>query len=49
MGTSRYQNAGSGTSVLGLSIGGQAGPVSNATEEFTGETTSLNLKTITDS
>ena len=38
MGTARYQNAGSGTSVLGLSIGGQAGSVVNATEEFTGDT-----------
>ena len=48
--TARYYLAGCGTSSLGLAFGGNLGPgTSNATEEFTGETTSLNLKTITDS
>ena len=40
---------GAGTSTAGLIFGGNPSPKSNATEEFTGETTSLNLKTITDS
>jgi hypothetical protein len=46
----RERNTGSGTGTLGLAMGGSAsGPDINTVEEFTGETTSLNLKTITDS
>ena len=49
MGTGREDMAGStiGTSVLALQFGGSPG--ANTTQEFTGETTALNLKTITDS
>jgi hypothetical protein len=36
-------------SALGLVAGGDTGSPSNATEELTGETTALNLKTVTDS
>ena len=52
MATARIQlsSASAGTSALTLGAGGNIkNPVTNATEEFTGETTALNLKTITDS
>ena len=39
----------SSSSTAALAFGGFRGGYSNSTEEFTGETTSLNLKTITDS
>ena len=51
--TARGYLGGCGTSIASLAIGGSINPapanIKNATEEFTGETTSLNLKTITDS
>ena len=50
--TARTNGQGFGTSTNAVACGGNAypgGTVVNATEEFTGETTSLNLKTITDS
>jgi len=50
--TARTNGQGFGTSTNAVSCGGNAypgGTVINATEEFTGETTSINLKTITDS
>jgi hypothetical protein len=50
--TARTNGQGFGTSTNAVACGGHAypgGTVINATEEFTGETTSLNLKTITDS
>ena len=37
------------TAALNIVVGGDAPPLTNATEEFTGETTAINLKTITDS
>ena len=36
-------------SALGLVAGGDTGSPTNATEELVGESTSLNLKTLTDS
>ena len=49
--TARINQQGFGTSANGVVCGGNnpPGAVQAATEEFTGETTSLNLKTITDS
>ena len=49
MATARRQLAGGGTQTDALAFGGQAPPESNATEEFTPESTSLNIKTITTS
>ena len=50
MGTARYALAGSsGTSTSALGCGGEVTPQTNATEEFTGETTAVNVKTITTS
>ena len=50
MGTARYALAGSsGTSTSALGCGGEVTPQTNATEEFTGETTATNVKTITTS
>ena len=51
MATARFKLAGAGTEALGLAFGGGTGPTTGVTntEEFTGETTALNLKTITDS
>ena len=52
MATARIQisPASAGTSVLTLGAGGNLqNPVSNATEEFTGETTAVNVKTLTQS
>ena len=46
--TGRQGIAGSGTSTAGLAFGKNP-PGNGLTEEFTGETTALNLKTITDS
>ena len=48
MANSVYAHASSGTTSAALATAG-VGPSSTATEEFTGETTALNLKTITDS
>jgi len=50
MGTARYALAGkSGTSTSALGCGGEVTPQTNATEEFTGETTAVNVKTLTQS
>jgi hypothetical protein len=50
MATARYALAGSsGTAASALGAGGFAPPFSNSTEEFTGETTAANVKTITTS
>ena len=52
MGTARYGYGQAGDSSLGLIFGGAPGPgsaITNATEEFTGETTSLNIQTLTQS
>ena len=45
--TARNGFSGSGTTALGLVYGGYSTTYSNSTEEFTGETTALNIKTIT--
>ena len=47
--TSRYGGACSGTYSSCLGVGGEQPAQSNHTEEWTGETTAINLKTITDS
>ena len=50
--TQRGYHAGFGTSTAALAAGNRNAPdgaVQNITEEFTGETTAINLKTITDS
>ena len=51
MGTGRMKLGGFGTASAAASFGGTAGPTTGVTttEEFTGETTAINLKTITDS
>jgi hypothetical protein len=52
MGTARIQisPASAGTSVLTLGAGGNLqNPVTNATEEFTGETTAVNIENFTTS
>ena len=49
MGTARVALGGAGTNTVGLAFGGNAPPQTAATEEFTGETTSLNVKTLTQS
>jgi len=49
MGTARYNIAGAGTAAAGLAIGGQIGALSNATEEFTGETETATASIITSS
>jgi len=50
MGTARYALAGSsGTSTSALGCGGEVTPQTNATEEFTGETTAVNASTLTTS
>ena len=47
MSTAKDNLAGCGTTSLGLAFSGN--PDTDSTEEFTGGTTTLNLKTITDS
>jgi len=47
LGTARYTAAGSGTQTAALASGG--GPASTATEEFTGETSALNVESLTTS
>jgi len=47
--TARYGGAASGTYQSALAVGGEQPTQSNATEEWTGETTALNYKTITTS
>jgi len=49
LGTARYTAVGSGTQTAALASGGGTPSVTNATEEFTGETTALNIKTFTTS
>ena len=51
MATGRHKLAGAGTEPLGLAFGGPTGPTTGVTntEEFTGETTSLNIETLTQS
>ena len=49
MGTARRQLAGGGTQTDALAFGGQEPPESNKTEEFTPESSALNIKTITTS
>ena len=50
MSTARWELSGGGTSTSALVFGGQGpSPIHNSTEEFTGETTSLNVKTLTQS
>ena len=51
MSTARFKLAGAGTEALGLAFGGTDGPTTGVTntEEFTGETTSVNVKTLTQS
>ena len=49
MATARRGGAASGTATSCLGVGGERPAQSNHTEEFAGETTSFNLKTITDS
>jgi hypothetical protein len=47
--TARYGGAASGTYQSALAVGGEQPAQSNATEEWTGETSALNFKTITTS
>ena len=47
--TQRYNLGGCGTVSAALAFGGQAPPYSSATEEFTPESTSLNIETLTQS
>ena len=47
--TGRTKLCGSGTQTAAFAAGGLKPSAANETEEFTGETTALNLKTITDS
>ena len=52
MATGRYTGGRAGTATAGLVAGGYPGTpgsVGNATEEYTGETTAANVKTITTS
>ena len=49
MATARRGGGASGTATDCLAVGGERPAQSNAVEEFIGETTTLNLKTITDS
>ena len=49
IGSTRYNVTGAGTATAALMIGGQKGPVLATVEEFTGDTTVLNYKTITTS
>ena len=49
LGTARYAGTGGGSAAGGFVAGGNVPPPTTATEELTAETTSLNLKTITDS
>ena len=50
MATARYALAGvSGTAAAALGAGGYAPPDKNSTEEFTGDTTSVNIKDFTTS
>ena len=51
MATARGQTGGGGTSTSAIVYGGSPPPSggSDATEEFTGETTALNVKTLTQS
>jgi hypothetical protein len=49
MATARYGAMGAGTGTSALAAGGRAPGFSTATEEFNGETTSANVKTITTS
>ena len=49
MANARIYLSGCGTASLALGFGGYASGVKNQTEEFTGETTAVNVKTITTS
>ena len=49
LGTARYAGTGGGSAAGGFVAAGHVPPTTTATEELTAETTSLNLKTITDS
>ena len=45
-----FELGGAGTQPAGIAFAGRPPtPVTNATEEFTAETTALNIKTLTDS
>ena len=47
--TARYAGTGAGTAPASLAMGGRAPPFSTAVEEFTAETTALNVKDLTQS
>jgi hypothetical protein len=47
--TGRYAGTGAGTAPASLAMGGRAPPFSTAVEEFTAETTALNVKDLTQS
>jgi len=47
--TARYNLGGCGTVSAGLAFGGNTGSVSNSTEEYTPESTAVNVKTLTQS
>ena len=49
MATARYNLGGCGTVSAGLAFGGNTGSVSNSTEEYTPESTAVNVKTLTQS
>jgi hypothetical protein len=49
MSTARWEISGGGTSTAALGFGGDTGSVSNATEEFTGETSAANIENFTTS
>ena len=47
--TALYAGTGAGTAPASLAMGGRAPPFSTAVEEFTAETTALNVKDLTQS
>jgi hypothetical protein len=49
LGTARFDSAGSGTGTAAMVAGGAEPANTTAVEEFTGETTALNVKTLTQS
>ena len=49
LGTGRSRGSGAGTATAGIYAGGREPSFSNKTEEFTGETTALNVKDLTQS
>ena len=49
MSTARWEISGGGTSTAGLGFGGTSATISNATEEYSGETEAVTASTLTTS